>query len=799
MRLGLALVLFARLACAGAAADLARDIGEISLDPGECYRVRDLTIVKEDARFYLTDGYLIFTKPVAGARVAALFTSEVEGGDAEVLLMPPSRSERRSLASYTGSPNMDEHFDSAAFVFSDDSYREITAQFSSNPTNRKVPEMGMLLADKWTSTVRNIAGSFETRLVLDLLDAHGAAPSQGFFEATLHGKKAGNFDVTYDPQAPEQMLVGTVAHRDNRPYLDVWTNFEALSFRKGKSARPPVRLVLSDYRIEAALDPGLTLHVTTHVKMRPQRAGETALPFEISPRMRVTEARIDGAAVEVHRAESLRSNLIRNNGNELFLLVAPHPLEKGRDYEVEFRGEGSIITDAGNRVYFVGARANWYPRAGLQFATYDLTFRYPRNLDLVTPGEVVSDTVDGESRVTRRRTTAPIRFAGFNLGAYERTRVTRAGYTVEVCANRRVEQALEAKPSPMPQALPQPPAYGRRRSQSPLDIPQASPAPPPRPAAALQELANEIASELEFMAQRFGPPPLKFLTVSPVPGTFGQGFPGLIYLSTISYVAPSISTLNPGERVFFTELLHAHETAHQWWGNIVTADGYHDGWLMEALANYTALLYLEKRKGPRSVEAALNEYRDSLLKKLPSGEIEDSAGAIVMGPRLESSLSPDAWKHIIYGKGSWILHMLRRRMGDEKFLAMLAELRRRYEWKSITTEQFRELAAGFLPPKSQDPKLEAFFNQWVYGTGIPQLKMSWSLKGKAPAFKVTGTVTQAEVPDDFSVPVPIEIQFAKGKQVYWVQSADEPVTFSVPVRQAPSKVLLDPSQTVLKR
>src|ERR1700693_5859213 len=110
MRLGVALLLFAMPRLAGTASDLARGIAEISLDPDQCYRVRDVTIVREDARFYLTDGYLIFAKPVAGARVSAVFTAEAEGGDAEVLLMPPTRSERRSLASYTGSPNMDEHF-----------------------------------------------------------------------------------------------------------------------------------------------------------------------------------------------------------------------------------------------------------------------------------------------------------------------------------------------------------------------------------------------------------------------------------------------------------------------------------------------------------------------------------------------------------------------------------------------------------------------------------------------------------------------------------------------------------------
>src|SRR5689334_23583188 len=116
---------------------------------------------------------------------------------------------------------------------------------------------------------------------------------------------------------------------------------------------------------------------------------------------------------------------------------------------------------------------------------------------------------------------------------------------------------------------------------------------------------------------------------------------------------------------------------------------------------------------------------------MENGVIEDAAGPVVMGPRLENSLTPDAWRHIVYGKGSWIVHMLRRRMGDARFLAMLAELRRRYQWKSITTDEFRQLAAGFLPPRSPDAKLEEFFDQWIYGTGIPAFKLAWSLKGKA--------------------------------------------------------------------
>src|ERR1035438_7641431 len=89
---------------AGTAADIARAIRENSFDRDECYRVRDLQIVKEDIRIYLSDGHLIFSKPVAGRRMAAVFVADVEGGDGEVLLRPPDVGERRSLAGYIDSP-----------------------------------------------------------------------------------------------------------------------------------------------------------------------------------------------------------------------------------------------------------------------------------------------------------------------------------------------------------------------------------------------------------------------------------------------------------------------------------------------------------------------------------------------------------------------------------------------------------------------------------------------------------------------------------------------------------------------
>jgi hypothetical protein len=797
MRWLLALALLSRLPlAAGTAADVARAIRENSFDRDECYRVRDLTLVREDLHIYLTAGYLIFSKPVAGRPIAAVFLADTDGGDGEVMLLPPDRAERRSLATYIDSPNLDEHFRGAAFLFTGDIYDALKKQLPDNPANKKVPELGALLDEQWTSSLRNLGAAYQTRLTLDLLGWPGSRP--GLLAAFFQGIKLGNFDVVFDPNSPEQILAGQLTTRDSHLYFDTWTSFAARSSRLHPAPRKP-EMSLRDYRIQAVVNEDLSLSVVTRVKVTAAADGLPVTPFEIAPEMAVTEATVDGRAAEVLQSDTLRINLMRG-GNNLFLVVPPEPLRHGVEYEFEFHHSGKVIHDAGDRVFYVSARGFWYPMFGEQFVTYDLLFRYPRDLDLVTPGDVVEDRTEGEWRTTRRRTSAPIRMAAFNLGNYEHARLERGGYVVDVCANRTLERALQPRPQPI---ITTPPPTMQRRRQQPDPLESRLPM-EPSPEPRLQVLASEVASAMEYMASRFGPPALPHLTVSPIPGTFGQGFPGLIYLSTLAYFkslpAASRVAATPQADLFFQDVLQAHEVAHQWWGNRVTSATYRDLWLMEALANYSALLYLEKRKGGRSVEVMLDSYRAELLDKSASGQTVDSTGPIVLGPRLENSQEPRAWQSIIYGKGSWIIQMLRRQMGDERFFSMLGELMARYGGKEISTEDFRQLAARFLPPKSDDPKLEAFFAQWVYGTGIPSLKLAWSIKGKAPSLRLAGTLTQSDVDEDFTAIVPVEIQVARGRTItQWVRSAADPVAFTVALTQPPLKVALDPHYAVLRR
>ncbi|PWT99938.1 MAG: hypothetical protein C5B51_26020 [Terriglobia bacterium] len=782
---------------AGPAADLARAIHENTLDRDTCYRVRDLTLFKEDIRIYFSDGYLIFSKPIAGRPIAAVFTTDVESGDGEVILRPPSLAERRSLASYTGSPNLDVHFQAVLLFFTGDVYKMLTDQIADNPANRKAPEAGVLLEDQWTASLRSVSPNYDARLVLDLMNAGARKPD--FVSAIFRSSKMGDFDILYDPESSDQIAAGQFVHRNNRAYFDVWTHFPARSFRE-KGPGNPIRLTLNDFRIQANIDATLDLNAVTRLKLKTNADNVQALPFDIAKEMTVSEVTVDGKPAEVMQRESGRASAARGE-NALFLVIPPQPLRAGADYEFEFHHSGRVILNAGEHIYYVTARGNWYPAFGPQFAMYDLTFRYPRELELVTPGDVIEDRTEGEWRITRRRPSAPIRMAGFNLGEYAHAAVTRSGYLVDVCANRKLEPALQPRPvAPLP--LPVGAITGRRpgRGNPAPELSVPSPPAPLNPLARLERLANDIGAALEFMASKFGPPALPHLTVSPIPGNFGQGYPGLIYLSTRSYVRPDDSRVTKSDDLFFDELLQAHETAHQWWGGQVTSPSYRDDWLMEALANYSALLYMEKRKGAHDLETMLDTYRTALLAKRDTGEPVESAGPIVLGTRLESSLEPRAWNIITYGKGSWILHMLRQRMGDERFFSLLAEIVKRYGRGEISTENFRALAAEFLPPKSDDPKLEAFFDQWVYGTGIPSLKLSYSLKGKAPALKLVGTLTQDEVPEDFSTLIPVEIQVARGKTTtQWVRSASDPVTFSVNLQQPPLKVTLDPHYAVLRR
>ena len=126
---------------------------------------------------------------------------------------------------------------------------------------------------------------------------------------------------------------------------------------------------------------------------------------------------------------------------------------------------------------------------------------------------------------------------------------------------------------------------------------------------------------IRFFEGLNGPFPFDHLDVSQIPGNFGQGWPGLVYLSTLVFLPQAAQ-----ERAGFSELAQEearelmpfHEVAHQWWGNVAGSAEYRDAWIQEAMANYLALLYADsKRPADQRMKTWLEHYRAALTTKIP--------------------------------------------------------------------------------------------------------------------------------------------------------------------------------------
>ncbi len=780
-------------------------IREIRLDPEQCYRVRDIFLEREDLKFYFVDGHLIFGQPVAGRTVVALFIASEPTDGGEIILFPPSKRERQSLARFTGQPVLNEKIRTVMMFFTDDTGEVLRSALQKNEFNKLDPEAGQRLPKRWDPVMKNLIGSIELAVLSDAVG--GRDPQSGFFGAVISGGPLGRFEVVIDPHQNEQVNIGQLVWSDSRSYYEAWSRFQGRNFVQGRRAKRQDEARLEDYRIESHLDQDLGMKVVAQATFTPLTGNTKVFAFELSRRLRLTKVLLDGEPVEILNSEghSEADTPLRRN-NVVGIAVADPPVAGSR-HAIEFHYEGKVIGEAGGGVYYVGSRESWYPRRGASFTSFDLRFHYPKELDLVATGKLVETTTGESTRSSHFHTETPIRIAGFNLGVYKRVSRKVGDYTVEVCANEGVERSLQPMAKPDIVVVPPPGAPRRRRDpfrefpSTPTVLVKGKRPPPPEPTLRLETVADLSAQAFEFFVEHFGPPATREIVVSPIPGESGQGFPGLVYAPTLSYLDPDeppLRDLPARDRLFYTQLLPAHEIAHQWWGNVVTVSEPSDGWLMEALATYSALLWLEDHSGPEARDEVLLQYKDRLLELNEDGEPVESAGAIVLGDRLRSSKFPNARNVIVYDKGAWILHMLRGILGDESFLALLRGIRDKYQFKSCSTEDFRSEAARFLPQGWPDPKLENFFDQWVYDTGIPTLSVQHHAEGTPPRVHFSGNLIQQNVPESFMLMAPVEIHTTPGRSLYkWIEAQGESTEFDVVLRNKPTRVVLDPKNVVL--
>jgi hypothetical protein len=799
-------------------------LGQVGLDPSRVYQVRSAAINRPGLEISLEDGTIAFTQDVMGRITGAFFE-----GYGEVLLTPPNEVERRSMNLFTGMAILEERFETAYFRFNDAAEAELVPDLRETQNKQE-------FVDRWQSTAQNLAAGDAMRLLVsfsrmlpvsgvppqraDSLDRDPEAPDR-FLHARLQGSKLGIFDVYYDSTRAESLQAGQskkAAHGDI--YYDVWASFSPVQGAKDSRAtaiRQPALLkpiTVHHYKIETRVLPPTQIRATALLQCDVAQSGMRVLLFELSRFLQVRAVKLNGQTVEFIHNPALEGTQLSRQGNDIVAVILPQPTIPGQAIQLEFEYEGEVLADAGPGLLYVGARGTWYPNLGMQMADFDLQFTYPPNWTLVATGKrTTSDNVTSEGeKVSHWVSERPIPVAGFNLGKY-REAIAHAGtVSVETYATQNVEKDFPTahiqvvNPGPIEPSIVRPPE---------VIVPQR-----PSPAQNVTRVGEAAAQAIEYFAERFGPFPYSHLALTQMPGRDSQGWPGLVFLSSYAF-------LNDDERqqlhfepyrILIQHEIPAHETAHQWWGDLVSWTGYRDQWLSEGLANYCTLMMLQQ-SDPAGFSQIMEKYRDQLLEKNSDALTPMEVGPVTLGTRLYSSQSPEAYEAIIYGRGTWLFHMLRTmlkdadskipdRAGSEKdepFIRSLRTLRERYQGQAISTQQLLEAFARDLPPSLQfegKRNLDWFLDSWINGTALPRLELkNVRLIPKGAGLVVSGTILQKDAPPDLVTSVPV-YAVIPGRQPILLTRVFADGTESSFRLTAPAgtrKILLDPYKTVLTR
>src|SRR4051812_20230950 len=348
-----------------------RQLASVRLDPDRVFRVRDISVETHEIHLTFTDGLIAFTQPVDGVITGAYFQ-----GEGEVLVLPPERVERESLALFTGNAVLEEKFTQGCFRFRGGEMEALASRL----------KMAVAATDFLAGgdgVTQSLASADALALLNDLLN-HTAQNESPFLHARLQGAHLGNFDVTFDPVQSEQISIGR-SSSDATRFYDVWTRFAS------RHAPAPVDpITLSDYRISAQLAPPSDMSAQVTLQITPLVEGVRCVVFELSRNLKIKSLTSGGVPLEFIQNESLQGTELARRGNDVAAIIFPAALIKDKKTEVIFGYAGPVMSDAGNGLIYVGARGTWYPNRGPAMAIFDMTFSYPPGWTLVSNGNVVS-------------------------------------------------------------------------------------------------------------------------------------------------------------------------------------------------------------------------------------------------------------------------------------------------------------------------------------------------------------------------------------------------------------------------
>jgi aminopeptidase N len=251
---------------------------------------------------------------------------------------------------------------------------------------------------------------------------------------------------------------------------------------------------------------------------------------------------------------------------------------------------------------------------------------------------------------------------------------------------------------------------------------------------------------LAFYSRLIGPYPYEKLANVQSKTIFG----GLENAGCIFYSENSITGEGNAEN------LMAHEIAHQWFGNSVTENDWQHIWLSEGFATYLTAVYQEKTYGKEKLDETMKSARDRV-----TGFFLESPKPVVDTTITDLMTLLNANS---YQKGAWVLHMLRRELGDNLFWKGMRLYYENYRNKNALTTDFQ-----MVMEKVSKKSLDKFFNQWLFVAGQPDLKITASsVKGKG----FTDLIIEQTQDYLFSFDIEIQIKDSKGLHTIKIPVSD---------------------------
>ncbi len=738
--------------------------------------VSNLALKRDRAEMVFT-GDFYFAAPVNGRVMGAVFL----GQGTFRAEPPPVAFEKENMSRFLKADVAESDFRTAVLRFSDDTFDIIG---SGNDISAPVPaEATELAAGLESRMLKETGANIASRLLISL--ANKELP--GIFLAQFDKGRRNRFTYLVDPQtripssafgvnAGEKVML--FSYSENVYDNDLWlATFSEEDIKSGQA------------RFSDTFDMVAPLHYKMDIDLRDARA-------LLRTEMRIDfESRTDSLSAlsmsvnddlpvydNIRLKNSMRIKSARYEGRDLpyvqedweigFTLLLPAPKGKGEKFSVELLLEGDYIDDQRTiqEGFYPMSNTSWYPRHGyLTRSTYNLIFRHNKKHQISSVGKLIreSEWPDAKNeRLTEFRMDYPVSMATFAAGWIERHSETRKISIGEV----------------------------------PIDFYSL-----PGSFATIKEdfILAELGNALDYFCVLFGRYPYENFRATFHPFQFGQGLPTLLLI-------PNTDQARRDVYAFIS-----HETAHQWWGHIVAWRSYRDQWLSEGFAQYSGILYTQLRDKPSSAKDLIKEARLAVVQPpqtgtgLGAGKVSD-IGPLILGRRLRTRHSRNAYNYLVYYKGAMVLRMLHFLFSDpssgsgQAFYDMMSDFVKRFENKAASTEDFANIASAHFArtPIARHlglKDLNWFFQQWVFEAKLPSYRMEYRMEpGQGDQFVVKGKVIQENAGENWLMPLPLVFTFPnnqQGRSLVYVNGTETPFQMSLPMK--PSSVELDPDHWIL--